>query len=345
MTSNQVKSQEIPKPLDHPTSLVDSQSTKDGAKVTTPTDPGVSCRNTEDPTSTKPAATVTESHTGSTLESKTEDDTTVQAVSETPTTKQLTTAPPLQSNVEVDTTPSSSLLGVASFETNSASGLNPYSPASPNPWNDGNPPTTEERPVTLPDPASLGQCDFKSESPTPPPNAPPAKDILSEFDPLSIQEEKAAKDAWESSESHPPPPRTPSPPPPTLPDKDNTPTPTTSKSPSTSSDFPSFASLARTFALPLTPLAKPRPQSIDIARPVASPATLSSFASHQQAPQRQPDASTSRSSTPIVAGSGTASPVQSSRSDKPSDGQFDFQTFLDQMKSKSAEPVSKYLRS
>lgn len=29
----------------------------------------------------------------------------------------------------------------------------------------------------------------------------------------------------------------------------------------------------------------------------------------------------------------------------PADGGFDFQKFLDQMKTKSAEPVSKYLRS
>ena len=38
-----------------------------------------------------------------------------------------------------------------------------------------------------------------------------------------------------------------------------------------------------------------------------------------------------------------ASPPTTPRRDK--DPQFDFQTFLDQMKSRSADPIAKYLRS
>ncbi|RXW24812.1 hypothetical protein EST38_g1017 [Candolleomyces aberdarensis] len=235
-------------------------------------------------------------------------------------------------------------------------------PASPNPWNDDKPSDsekvslkTEEKPLTLPETESLGQSAFSSQasdSPIVPPPVP--KEVLSEFDPLANSVEKAAKEAWESSEGHPPPLRTPSPSPPTPPSKNEepsipqsaTPTPSVpandSKSPSTTSEFPSFAALARTFALPLTPLARSRPQSIDTAHPVPSPATLSSFALQQdRSTQQTPQPSSSRSDTSSAPpGSGTASPIN-----KPGEVQFDFQKFLDQMKSKSAEPVSKYLRS
>ncbi|KAF6761755.1 guanine nucleotide exchange factor Vps9 [Ephemerocybe angulata] len=234
--------------------------------------------------------------------------------------------------------------------------VDPEFPASPNPWDTPSPAENEvkneSKPIVLPDTPLLGQSAFsesKSDSPTSVVPQPPVSEaILSEFDPLANREEQAAKSAWESSESHPPPPRTPSPPPPSLPEKDE---PSSSRtSPSSGSEFPSFSALARTFALPLTPLApRPRPQSIDVARPVASPATLSSFASQQDAPSRSAGSdqqkNASRSNTPLAAGSGTASPVPGTRGDKPGEAQFDFQRFLDQMKSKSAEPVSKYLRS
>ncbi|KAF8874457.1 hypothetical protein CPB84DRAFT_1817900 [Gymnopilus junonius] len=146
------------------------------------------------------------------------------------------------------------------------------------------------------------------ESAPPTPSNRVSKEVLSEFDPLAI----------------------------------NT-------NPSTStSGFPSFAALAKSFSLPL----RPRPQSIDAsARVVPSPSTLSSFASQQDASKgkrnsRDGDAivdersPASGSATPNRSGSGTASPVP-----KPTDGGFDFQKFLDQMKTRSAEPVSKYLRS
>ncbi|KAI0072286.1 hypothetical protein K474DRAFT_1651205 [Panus rudis PR-1116 ss-1] len=152
------------------------------------------------------------------------------------------------------------------------------------------------------------------------------QEVLNEFDPLVDQEEKAAREAWESSESHPP-----------LPTKDDkekqvgnedphaTPTKRSSTSNTTSTptaltqtqtqpqpqpqqavpqrssspipSFPSLAALARTFALPLVGGSgvnasggaaggRFRPRSLDTATSVPSPATLSSFAAQQSAPPK-----------------------------------------------------------
>ncbi|PPQ68408.1 hypothetical protein CVT26_006080 [Gymnopilus dilepis] len=250
----------------------------------------------------------------------------------------------------------------------------PDVPLSANPWNDSLPPSRKDstndenlpKPLAPLDPSLFEDPAFagpkESAPPTPDPTAQVSKEVLSEFDPLASLEEKAAREAWETSEGHPPPPRTPSPPippmkdlhisspatparDPSTPSQANT---TVTTSPSTSSSpFPSLAALAKSFSLPL----RPRPQSVDAssAKVVPSPSTLSSFAAQQDGGKgkrnsRDVDAegrpSTSGSATPNRSGSGTASPVP-----KPVDGGFDFQKFLDQMKSKSAEPVSKYLRS
>jgi len=78
------------------------------------------------------------------------------------------------------------------------------------------------------------------------------------------------------------------------------------------------------------------------AKDPVSPSTSHSFASQQSAKPEVPDrgrVATPRSSTPNR-GDGDAS-----SSSKPSDNTFDFQNFLDQMKTRSAEPVSRYLRS
>ncbi|XP_006461916.1 hypothetical protein AGABI2DRAFT_178887 [Agaricus bisporus var. bisporus H97] len=199
------------------------------------------------------------------------------------------------------------------------------------------------------------------------------KDVLSEFDPLAESaEEQAAHDAWGSAESHPSPATTHSPSPPSPPAKDDPSQITVSTSQSqdsaysstaqvhpgpsassSSSSFPSLAAIARTFTIPsFSP--KNRPHSLEVAKPIASPATLSSFAAQQEQPARADDGRSpiaSRSTTPAGRGSGASSPgVGSSSSNngngsKATEGQFDFQKFLDQMKTKSAEPVSKYLRS
>ncbi|CAA7269224.1 unnamed protein product [Cyclocybe aegerita] len=251
-------------------------------------------------------------------------------------------------------------------------------PVSPNPWDDvptaakGDVKTekTEPKHFAALDPTLYEQPIFAPITPaTPTPKHDVAKEVLSEFDPLvASPEEKAARDAWETSEGHPPapqpapvpvtpPPRTPSPPMPPMKDlyisSPTSPDPTIMSpgaAPSAAaitspSSFPSFASFAKSFALPLV---RSRPQSLDgSAKAVPSPSTLSSFASQQQDAQQKGDARdagkavASGSATPNRSGSGTSSPVP-----KPAlDGGFDFQKFLDQMKTKSAEPVSKYLRS
>ena len=194
---------------------------------------------------------------------------------------------------------------------------------SPNPWNDA-PPDSDENVEVHP-------------SGSQPEAAPLSKDFLKEFDPL---EEEVAREAWKNSDGHPPPPRTPSPPPPAPQIKELLVSPTSPSPPDSgslsSSSFPSLASLARNLALPS--LSRPRPLSLDGARPVPSPATLSSLAA-QQEPSTGQEPSTSASHS----ASDTSSPTSNSRQNL--DIPFDFQHFLDQMKSRSADPVSKYLRS
>jgi Rab5 GDP/GTP exchange factor len=167
--------------------------------------------------------------------------------------------------------------------------------------------------------------------------------ILDKFDALVSQEEKAATEAWKSSESHPLPPLPPQEDtkskPPLLPAKNDLAAHEPPRSGSPIPSFPSLAALARTFALPLTG-SRQRPRSLDTATAVPSPATLSSFASQQQQPPMP--APPAHHSNPD---SGRSTPMSRSRSGESDPTQFDFQRFLDQMKAKSAEPVGKYLRS
>ncbi|KAF5379285.1 hypothetical protein D9757_007628 [Collybiopsis confluens] len=197
-----------------------------------------------------------------------------------------------------------------------------------------------------PDPSALDQSviDGFATDPqvsAPPLRSPPAPEVLHDFDPLADQESECVKKAWEESESHPPPSdRTGSPPPPVPPLKD---LPSLTQSPSSSigSGFPSsFAALARSFSIPSltrSPKSKSRPLSMDTAKPVPSPNTLSSFAS-QQFPnddevQEERDGSNRSDSGSDSSRHSGNEPV------------FDFQKFLDQMKMRSADPVSKYLKS
>ncbi|KAF8075130.1 hypothetical protein FPV67DRAFT_1409004 [Lyophyllum atratum] len=230
----------------------------------------------------------------------------------------------------------------------------------PNPWSgvidaDNAEPQSddEEKALRTPDPSLLDQSIAHGlESTRPPsPQKPPqvSQDVLNQFDPLASLEEEAARGAWETSESHPPPPpppRTPSPKPPALPLKDNLASsppvsPLSSGALSSTSPFPSLAAFARSFSIPA--LSRTRPTSLDAAKPVPSPATLSSFAAQQETSRSGATTPNKHIPSPIVtpSGSGTASPVPGSQGEVP----FDFQNFLDQMKSRNAEPVSKYLRS
>jgi Rab5 GDP/GTP exchange factor len=225
-----------------------------------------------------------------------------------------------------------------------------------NPWTDSadfddkNPQSTIEHiPLRTPDPELLDQSIIAGikadESPIDTVHPKVSNDILSQFDPLASLEEEAARDAWNNSESHPPPPRPPSPSPPPV--KDTAEPPTTESSPrqpSGPSSFPSLAALARTFALPT--LSRSRPVSIDAPKTTPSPTTLSSFEAQQNA--SQDDNTTTKHNDPTIppsSQSGNGVPSSAAGGKESDDIPFDFQKFLDQMKSRGAEPVSKYLRS
>ena len=85
--------------------------------------------------------------------------------------------------------------------------------------------------------------------------------------------------------------------------------------------------------------------NIDATKAMLSQSTSSPFASqHGNSPPERLDtakysASRSEESSALNSSSSTVPPIT-----KPTDGAFDFHRFLDQMKSKSADPVSKYLR-
>ncbi|GLB41656.1 putative protein with domain present in VPS9 [Lyophyllum shimeji] len=233
----------------------------------------------------------------------------------------------------------------------------------PNPWSDvidadntKSHPTEEEKNLRTPDPSQLDQSithGLESMAPLSPPDQKPprvSQDVLDQFDPLASLEEAAAREAWEKSEGHspipPPPPRTPSPKPPALPLKAtvaSSPPQSPQSAGSSTSPFPSLAAFARNFSIPA--LTRTRPTSIDAAKPVPSPNTLSSFAAQQET-SRNGTTTPGKPTTPPAhtpSGSGTASPIPESQ--QKGEIPFDFQNFLDQMKSRSAEPVSKYLRS
>jgi Rab5 GDP/GTP exchange factor len=226
----------------------------------------------------------------------------------------------------------------------------PITPISPpaNPWDvRAEQESDSERPgLHTPDASTLDHSITESiavESPTEEYTTtvqpPPPEDVLNQFDPLSNPEEQEARDAWASAEGHPPP-RTPSPPP-VPPLKDTlSPTSASPESPLSSggstSSFQSFAAFAqRTFSIPGLS-SRNRPSSMHSAQavPHLSPNSMSNFVQQQQSGEAQaPSQETETSSSTDAAGS-----------DKDPSA-FDFQKFLDQMKSKNAEPVAKYLKS
>lgn len=166
-------------------------------------------------------------------------------------------------------------------------------------------------------------------TPAPTPPVVDTTAVLSEFDPLADPEQKDAQDAWATAEAHPPkadiehekqqeqeqkeevepvvttPPRTPT-------KQSEKPLPDSPTKPTQASAFSAtFANIARTFT---------RPRSTEI-----DPASLPS---------------TSRRS-------GEQQTTNTERTDpkgKPAEAQFDFQKFLDQLKTRSAEPVAQYFR-
>ena len=238
------------------------------------------------------------------------------------------------------------------------------SPPVLNPWGDNaKMPPLVPQPLHTPSPDALediASAGVKEEEDTLEPTS-AHEDILNTFDPLEHHEEQRAREAWASAEGHPlPVPLKQDPAPQQDPTPRQDPAPQESGNPPTStspSTFPSFSTFARSFALPSLPNVsmslvagtRGRPQSLDTATVVRTPVHPVSFAAQQDA-----DVST-RGSPKMDATALLSQVVQSTlQKNEPSqerpggkdkDPPFDFQKFLDQMKTKSAEPVARYLRS
>ena len=177
------------------------------------------------------------------------------------------------------------------------------------------------------------------------------RDLLNEFDPLADNKESEAKQAWEASEGKPPQPQQPEQISVNMdagPSKSSPTTPPTGTSTTIGTGF-SFANIARSFSLP-----KVRTRSVDIAPPsnILNPDTLSTIAAQQHSRPSTPVGNIERKSE--GRNDIASQPNSGSNSPRPGKGRvlkkdepppFDFQLFLDQMKTRSAEPVAKYLRS
>jgi Rab5 GDP/GTP exchange factor len=237
----------------------------------------------------------------------------------------------------------------------------------PNPWSDSalTPPLVIQ-PLSTPSPSALEDVASRSggimksdEDRAHELDSHVPADILDTFDPLAHQEEQSAREAWANAEGHPPPlPPIPSPKQDPLPGERESGT-ASAPAPTSTSTFPSFSSFARSFALPTLPnmnmslvagTTRARPQSLETATLMSTPVHPAVFSSQQ-------DTEISARGSPKI-DDPTLPPhaVQNApRRENPSqergagskdkDPPFDFQKFLDQMKSKSAEPVARYLRS
>ena len=246
-----------------------------------------------------------------------------------------------------------------------------------NPWTDAAKSTNAEentRPEhtqEIPDlPSLAGKSSPESALPEPDKEesgAVVSSEVLNEFDPLVDAKEKEALAAWKTSEGHPmrlradtgtKTPSMPAPVPVPVPvaapsRRDSLPrTPVRSSSPSPSTSSPSavlssFASsLAKTFTLP-----RPRPRSMEESHAsVLSPNSIQSFVIQQGRSSLSNNDKAGRSTEidNYIEQEGISHTAKEQTNDsKASDDPlpFDFQNFLDQMKSRSAEPVAKYLRS
>lgn len=259
----------------------------------------------------------------------------------------------------------------------------PVLPPPPNPWADEQP-KLEMKPASTPDlpPGreetsvfSIAASSTSTDRPRSEHIHMPPKDVLREFDPLSDQQELDARDAWASSEGHPAPQDRTTPG--GTPDRSrpasvdlscngsapssrpSTPGPQPSTSTSSSaSPFPSLTAIARSLSIPTVARPRSRPTSMDTAKPIAppSPGTAASFAAQQQAPAQPAAPSPLSNEVPVqpVSSQSAQGPTSSASPDngsgdetprKEKEPSFDFQKFLDQMKSRGAEPVAKYLRS
>jgi hypothetical protein len=239
-----------------------------------------------------------------------------------------------------------------------------------NPWSDSAPtPPLVIQPLHTPSPGALEDLDAASRSGGMTSDedriheldSQVHADTLDTFDPLAHQEEQSAREAWANAEGHPPPPVPP-------PKQDPLPQERESGASGPTSTFPSFSSFARSFALPSLPNmnmslvggtgigtgtgTRVRPQSLETATLMSTPVHPVAFASQQETETSErgsPKADAAASLFPHAVQSAPRRRENSSQErdagPKDKDPPFDFQKFLDQMKSKSAEPVARYLRS
>ncbi|KAH7335438.1 hypothetical protein B0J17DRAFT_770054 [Rhizoctonia solani] len=107
--------------------------------------------------------------------------------------------------------------------------------------------------------------------------------------------------------------------------------PTPTSAPATVATFPTIASIARSFiSRPNSPVTSPRPEF-----PSGSPTSKNPSLPHSPATR----------SRPVQPSNLATSSEQPQTPTTPDPEQFDFQKFLDQLKSRPADPVAKYLRS
>lgn len=135
--------------------------------------------------------------------------------------------------------------------------------------------------------------------------------------------------------------------------------PTQLLSQSSTPSLSGLAAIARTF-IPKSPVRTSRPLSIDQATAISSPTTASfgvylqeQAAAHKRSQSQgpssplNPEAGLKRDENrPQTPGSAPRTPKSTAKDvDRDQPPPFDFQSFLEQMKSKAADPVAKYLRS
>lgn len=244
-----------------------------------------------------------------------------------------------------------------------------------NPWaskdENKSPPTTSPAPLAVTDvPPPMHEPEFKT--PTAPP--PVDKDVLLVFDPLADNDLQKPQDAWADAEAHPPPKPSSSEPPPkpieiqsnqeakkdaTLPtpdkaaqkplppDPDSLTTADTIVAPiataatNESADRTGVASAAPSSASAFTTTFASLARSLSRPRSAAGDAPSSSTGA-ALGPSRL-SGEVQRPTTPSSS-AGVVNANARSDSGAKSEAVFDFQRFLDQLKTRSAEPVAQYFR-
>ncbi|KAL1747857.1 hypothetical protein HDZ31DRAFT_20366, partial [Schizophyllum fasciatum] len=242
----------------------------------------------------------------------------------------------------------------------SASEVQGAGAATPNPWQAPTP-VIAHASATIADPATMDPEVRNSASafggPQKPLPSEQEKEILAAFDPYAQEEREEERKAWDDvrtsldderkdnintgeqkKEAVPEaaPPATPSKAdaPPDPPSKTHTPS-------SSASGFPSlnFTSIARSFSISSLSKDKGRPVSLDAK---AQPDNVDAQTVSQEQQDTGKQGNETRNANEVDTSRPSSNETQTDEGEPPP---FDFQKFLEQMNSKSAEPVSKYLKS